>query len=368
MKKIFKTEKNFQGDYIDYYSVSALNDYNQCSQYYKYKRIDKLDSVPFTDSTLVGNICHNALELFYEKFVIGGNKKATLLKCFDHSLPQTLVETRVFHKSDQVKDVIKDLLSYAHDSLSLHLRADKDYTGKDAIRKGDGGVAASPQKTKAWTEANEALNLDGKKNSILEAVLMINFDTLSIDLPQIVSDAYYICYNYSVPENEREVVELELPFTELDKENYRILNPVYAPGLENIFVRGYIDKIAYYEYEGKDRLAVIDYKSSKADRESKCVSHDPQLLLYAYVVKILTGLEVELVGIHNLRSNTLALGKLDLDVQADILHNLFARHTLISEQVYFKQHFPYDSYSKCLNTFNKPCPFLGTCYPSFGKA
>ena len=200
MKKIFKTEKNFQGDYIDYYSVSALNDYNQCSQYYKYKRIDKLDSVPFTDSTLVGNICHNALELFYEKF--------TLLKCFDHSLPQTLVETRVFHKSDQVKDVIKDLLSYAHDSLSLHLRADKDYTGKDAIRKGDGGVAASPQKTKAWTEANEALNLDGKKNSILEAVLMINFDTLSIDLPQIVSDAYYICYNYSVPENEREVVEL----------------------------------------------------------------------------------------------------------------------------------------------------------------
>ena len=114
-------------------------------------------------------------------------------------------------------------------------------------------------------------------------------------------------------------------------------------------------------------LAVIDYKSGKSDYESLHLQYNPQLLFYALAYSQITNTKVEVIGIHNLKSNNLVLSKINPEIQDRVLKHFFYQQKAIENNLFCK-HLPESKYSPCLNSFGKVCSYFKTCYPEIANS
>ncbi len=353
------------------YRVSSIRDFNKCSYLYKLKNIDKLDSISFSEATITGNLCHDALEAYYLDWK-ETKKEGLVLHYLINTYKKTLVDIGVVPKnidSDRKEALFNNLLDYTLDTLSLYIRASENYKGNNPIRTKDGKIPAAPKSTTAWNKSLEILNLRINSNQIDEEAVALNPKLAEMSLSSAMAEAAAIILSYKKPKEEVDVISLEFSISHWDYKSNSLINPFRFPkefngGNESdLYIKGSIDKVAVLNYKGEEKIAVLDYKSSKADKDLVHVQHDVQLYNYVYCFEQLTGLTVSLIGIQNLRSNTLSLVEVDREIMMDCLKNFFFKHYLIQANFYHKEHTPDSIYSPCLNMFSKPCPFLEHCYP-----
>lgn len=345
------------------YSVSRLKTLNSCGEYFRLKYVESIKTISFSEATLTGSLCHDALEEYY-----GESTRESLIDVFKLTALNTLKETgivsSIFITSEEFLIIYESLLELSKQYLSLYQRSSKGYNGNNPIRKKDGGVASAPSSTKDWKNAEEVLCLIPKKIEIDQYFESINKDLEGISISKVFAEAYSILFSYKVPSEIINTIAVELPISDY-KEDV-VYNPVPMPpeygGEENILLNGYVDWIGYVEYEGKSQLAIVDYKSSKEELTLDKVQYNVQLYSYVYAYEYLTGETVDLIGIHNLRAGSLILASVDRTKMNIVLKALFTNHHLIERQI-FQKEIPDSSYAKCLNMYGKLCPYLEFCYP-----
>lgn len=350
----------------EYYSVSRLKSLSVCSEYYKLKYIDKIKVPSLSGATIIGSLCHDALEYFHSDENLSF---ISLIEVFKFTSKKTLVERNIIHKnipSEQLDAIHTELWECALDNLSLYARASQVYKGPAPIRKKDGGIASNPTSTTGWKKAEEVLRLLSRKGTIDAEALRLNPELGEISLAGVFAEAFSICYRYHVPEEVVETIAVEFPISEYSADTGFLINPVPMPeefgGEENIYLNGFIDWIGRVYYRGAEKLAIVDYKSSKEDMAADQVQYNVQLYSYVYAYEFLTGETVDLIGIHNLRSGRLVLVEVDREIMQTVLGSLFFKHNLIKAGMFYK-HAPDSGYSPCLSQFGKPCPYLANCYP-----
>ncbi len=348
-----------------YYSVSRLKSYSTCAEYYKLKYVDKIQTPSLSTATLIGSLCHDALEYFHSE----DNQFRHLSEVFKVTSKKTLLERKIIDDNtptEVLEELWMDAVSYAQDCLSLYERASERYSGPVPIRKKDGGIAASPTSTSVWKKAEEVLKLPERRDNIDQRALNLNPDMEGLSLASIFAEAFAICYRYQTPAAVVRTIAVEFPISDYNAEDGKVNNPVPMPaefgGEAGMYLNGYIDWTGIVEFNGEEKLAIVDYKSSKEDMQADQVRYNVQLYSYVYAYELLTGEKVEVIGIHNLRSGRLVLVEVDRLIMQDALRNLFFKHKLIDAGMFYK-HIPDSGYSPCLAQFGKQCPYLKNCYP-----
>ncbi len=346
-------------DKPDYYSVSALKTYKRCGLEYYHKYIDKINKFKMSTSTLLGNLLHDALELYYSP---DGTGLETLKLCLYKTAEDTFRSTGVIPINtayNLVDELLNELYSLANDVCNLHKRADINYKGKDAIRKKDGGVSTSYQSTTAWKSAEKGIDGDNRRariNYLIQYSINPNLD--DVDVISAYSEAVYIADSFVNINNIKKVRHVELPFSQYDPYTGVVNNLVNIPNGDKL-IHGFIDLVA----EVSDGLAIIDYKSSKTAYTEEQVRYNVQLYTYVYAYKCLTGEDVKYIGIYNIRAGNLVLVPIDTKLMNSTLNNFFKIHDAIKANI-FIGHTPEDSYSPCLNCFGKACAYIDICHPS----
>lgn len=342
-----------------HYSVSRLKDYQFCGRYYEHKHLLKTACPKYSDATLIGSLCHDALELLYTSEDPAINNS---LDAFQRTSKQTLIDQGVLTPAN-ADEIHPMLLMHADLQEQLHRRAHPSYTGSDAIRKGDGGIAKSPQMTSQWKQAERDLGISILSNTINYSIHQDNPELGDLSIPDIFSQAYFLSRNYRTPSEIEGIVAVEFPFS--DWNGTELVNPVPMPpgygGESDIYIKGFIDLIAIVH----GRLAIIDHKTSKEELSEAHVAHNVQLMVYAYAYSLLTGKQIHYIGINNIRYNKLILVPLDYSRMMKVMSSLFSYNHHIQSGI-FPEYTPDSIYSPCLNCYGGTCPFLSACHPTFG--
>ena len=346
------------------YSVSRLKTYSECSQAYKYKYIDKLKVTSASVSTIIGSLLHESLEIYLHP-----DNTIDFITVFENQSKIAFYKRKYIDENTDKSifdKLYNNLLEYSRDVRTLYHRASADYTGKLAIRTKDGKVSNSPMMTSGWKTASKNLNL-GERYYELEDEFNQICILEDISLVEAFTEAYNLASNYETPEEIIETVALEFKLSDYNYETKEFTNAVLMPdeygGDTEIYLNGYIDWLGYVMFEGQRRFALIDYKSSKENLTVDKLEYHAQLLAYVYAVEKLTGIQVEVIGVHSLRHKKLVLVEVDRDILKVANNSLFSKHNLIANNYFYQEHLPDSQYSKCLNSFNKECPFLQYCYP-----
>lgn len=345
------------------YSVSKLNKYSQCSQAYKYTYIDKLRVFSLTNSTIIGSLLHDTLEIYLNKETtkscIEVFEEQSKLTFFNRKYIQQEIEQNIFNK------LFKELIEYSRDVRTLWDRASADYTGKLPIRTKDGKPPSNPLMTTGWKQAEVNLCLKERYASLVDKFIDLS-TTTEVNLVEAFTEAYNLASNYIKPKEIVETIALEFPLSDYNKETQELVNPVLMPdefgGTEGIYLNGYIDWVGYVMFEGKKRFALIDYKSSKENLTVDKLEYHGQLLAYVYAVEKLLGIEVEVIGVHSLRHKKLSLVKVDRDILQVANESLFSKHTKIKACHFTKDHLPDSQYSPCISMFGRNCEYLQYCH------
>ena len=342
------------------YSVSRLKKYVECSEYFKLYYVDKIRLDSFTESTIIGNLVHEALELFYKK-----KRSLTLIQCFLKILKKTLVKVKLIKTlTREIERIVDRIIDYCYINISLEFRSSDKYECYSPIRRKDGQVASNPSMTRAWKDTIEFYELD-KKQEELDTTIKQHIPETSISVVKVITEAFQLCFSYVHPEEYLEPISLEFPISLYNIDTKEFINPVKIPiPNEEIYLTGFIDRLGYVKYKGKKRLSVVDYKTSRQDFTNSQVKYNVQLHAYAYAYEQLTGSTVEVIGIHNLRSGTLILEELKPAIHKAALDSLFSSHYLI-EGSHFYKHMPDNPYSHCLSQYGKACPYLNICHPEY---
>ena len=342
----------------DYYrfSVSRIKCYKECPQLYKLRYVDRVDVYKPSNATVVGNLLHAALEYLY------GTEDEEVETCIDAFYK--ILSPELSKLGISAEPILGDLLDYHQAINQLYVRASAGYMGPDAIRTKSGGVPKAPEMTGVWKSEVKKLDLAGKKARIDYVIQQSKKGLEDISITEVFTKAYNLATKYVTPDPITEILHLELPITEWDKETSTIRNPIKFPGCkhEDVFLNGYVDNIARVMYKGKEVLAVIDYKTSKEEFNDSIVEHNQQLLLYAKGVSELLGEEVTHVAILSLLTNNLVIVPVDEELQEEVIENF----NLVIDKIFAKdwhKHVPDTKYSPCLNSFGGKCPMLEHCWP-----
>ena len=154
-----------------YYSISRLDTYRTCPMLYYNKYVKKIPVKSESKSTMVGSIVHNVLETYYsqENIQVTGkqvNINRTLKDIYEDALVQTLIQKK-FLPEQGFDSYLGNLLKEYLDGLKVLIhKASAEYTGKDAIRKGDKGVAQKPEMTGDWKRMSDSMGLDTKRTTL----------------------------------------------------------------------------------------------------------------------------------------------------------------------------------------------------------
>lgn len=343
---------------MNYYSVSRLKTYKTCSMKYKWEYVEKDRVFSSSKSTLLGSLVHNTLEIYYSTPIEKRLKPISYFRdgCCNHFSSIGL--------ESSIDDSVMSLLDTYSDGLSKLLRrASKDYKGADAIRKRDGGIASNPSMTSDWKKSYENMGLDSLIDS-LTVYLEGKTDLEGQDFIDAYSEAKYICSIYKSPYYLDNAVEVEMPIS--TKDGDKIINPVKMPakygGRKNIYLLGYIDIVSELD-DGS--IIIADHKTSMSSFTAVDVSHNVQLLAYAYAYEQLKGKRPDYIGINNVRNggDLVFVETPSASESMDILDSLFSAHKLINEEVWTK-HSP-EPYSPCLSMYGKQCPYLSKCWPNY---
>lgn len=359
-----------------YYSISRLKTYQTCPRYYYNKYVQNIPDQLFSSSLFTGSLTHLALEEFYKEHKASGNPKS-LTYYLESVTPSFLLDNKMCTEND-ADDMAKELISVAKSLLCLYARADKSYIGTDCIRKADGGIPSKPQATKAWkTFINDDASLQGTIQLLnLELSSTVKIDTNNrkgeLSIVDIFSDIYYASTKYYHNPRLKKTIEVEFGISNYDSESQSLINPLPMPekfgGNDDFYFKGFIDLISEDE-QGK--LIILDHKTNKTPYSHEDLLYNVQLLSYVWAYQEVTGRKVDYIGINNVTiantftntySNSLVIREVpEPGYIQRLLNNLFSVHIPIKNG-YYPFTLP-EPYSKCLKTFERPCPFLGTCWP-----
>lgn len=346
------------------YSVSRLKLFSQCSQAYKYTYIDKIKVFSQSNSTIIGSLLHDSLEIY-----LHSDNSLPFIEVFEEQSKKTIVKRKyIVDNLDEVtyNRLYNQLIDYSRDIRTLHYRASAEYTGKNAIRTKDGKPPSNPMMTSGWKQAAKNLNLE-ERYSYLEEQFNYISNLPEVNLVEAFTEAYTLACNYETPKEIVETIALEFPLSDYNYETGEFTNAVLMPdeygGDSNIYLNGYIDWMGYVNFQGKKRFALIDYKTSKENLTEDKLEYHAQLLAYVYAVERLLGIEVEVIGVHSLRHKKLALTLVDREILQEANRSLFSKHKKIAACQFEKDHLPDSQYSPCLNSFSRECPHLSLCYP-----
>lgn len=359
----------------EYYSISRLKTYQSCPRYYYNKYIQGYPDQVFSSSLFTGSLTHLALEEFYKEYKRTQNPKS-LTHYLERVTPQFLIQNKMCNPDD-ADDITNELISVANNLMNLYTRADKAYIGSDSIRKADGGIPSKPQATKAWKAyLSDNIHLSGTIQLLnLELSSSVNTENTrkgELSIVDIYSDIYYASTKYIHNPRLKKVLDIELGISDYNYDTQSIINPVLMPekfgGKDNVFFKAYIDLIVEDE---NGKVIILDHKTNKTPYSYDDLLYNVQLLSYVWAYESISGRKVDYIGINNVtiadtftnsQSNSLVMREVpDSDYIQKILNNLFSVHIPIKNK-YYPFTLP-EPYSKCLKTFERPCPFLGTCWP-----
>lgn len=321
---------------------------------YKYKYVDKLRDNSLTKATLLGSCLHQILEDTYRPHINIDNpprtlEEATILastnevlsKVFVHDLTEQI--TTVYNYYKQVDD--------------LYYRASVDYTGPNAIRKGDGTVAQAPEMTATWKKEIAKLNITNTQDTINSYIKSVDGRWENIDFFDLVLNVIKIANKFSLAPSIKKILGVELEFS---PETNIITTP--NTGDKGPILEAYIDLIAEMQ-DGE--VAIIDYKSGSQDYTAADIDFNSQLLTYSYAYEQLTQQQPKYIGIYNLRTNSLVYSQMVPAFRDQVIQQLTSVHKDITNNK-FEKRIPNKDYANscpCLDQFHKPCPFLQHCYP-----
>ena len=349
---IYKSKEDFQT-----FSLSRIKTYKEFSEMYKLKYVDKIDSYKQSTATVSGTFLHAALEYLY-----GANdpEVATAKDAFFKILPQEFAALGIT-KGD---GLLNELLDYYEDIKHLYTRASASYNGVDAIRTRNGSVPKAPEMTGVWKAAVKSLNLDERKYLIDNTMQSSKSGLEDVSIVDAFTKSLNIIGEYSTPVEISEIVALEMPLSEWDKEAEVLRNPVPFPGCkhEGIYLNGYIDNISKIQVGSKTGIAIIDYKSSKETFDQNIVKHNQQMLLYAAGVEYVTGQTVDYIGILSFLQKELVYVPVDKEIQKEVIE-IFNKVIDKCVAGHFNKHIPDTKYSPCMSSFGGECPFLKNCWP-----
>lgn len=332
------------------YSISRLKTYDTCSQFYKHKYIDNIKVEERSYYTCLGSLIHKVLEDYYR-----GGMESNPLDIYLKDVNKYINYIGFY------KDISREAVEYMRGMGILYERADKDYVGSDSIRKVNGDVASTPEKTSDWKRYYQELGLDCIEGRIINLSQEFNLNTKEKTICDLLINSYKLLSKYTHPSVISKVEYIEFPISHLESDN-NIINPVLMPnkygGEEGIYLNGYIDMV------GRDingDLVIIDHKTSAEEIKAVHVGFNIQLLAYSWALEKILNEKVKIIGINNIRAGTQALAYVPEEEERDkLLNTLFNRHILITNKV-FSKHLP-EINSPCLNMYGNPCPYLHTCW------
>jgi hypothetical protein len=357
-KNIITTNTIYESqDEYTKYSVSKIKTYKDCSQMYKLKYVDKLDTYVQSTATLTGTLLHSTLEYLYG---VEDDEVETAQDAFFKILSPEFANLGIV----SAESILGELLDYHRDITHLYERASANYRGIDAIRTGKGEVPKAPEMTGIWKSECKRLKLDERKYLIDHTIQTSKTGLENVSITDVFSNALKLASIYNTPAEFESILHLELPLSTWDKNTNTLINAVPFPQSKhkNIFLNGFVDNVAKVQVNGKIYTAVIDYKSSKEEFNTSIVEHNQQLLMYAAGVQYLLKEPVEYIGIFSFKKNKLILAPVDKNLQKELilLFNKIINKTIKKD---FTKHFPDTKYSTCLNSFGGTCPFLENCWP-----
>ena len=356
MKHII-TETSKYNSIDDYtrFSVSRIKCYKECSQMYKLRYVDKVDTYKHSNSTIVGNLLHSTLEYLY-------GVDDDDVKSPTHAFMKILQPE--FNKLGigSGESILRELLEYQNDINILKDRASANYVGPHPIRTSKGTIAKIPEMTSTWKKEAKRLDLNGRKERIDLAIQYGVTGLEEVSITEVFTKAYNLANTYITPNEFEEILYLELPLSNWCNE--RLINPLPFPGCkhQDIYLNGFIDNVAKLNINGKNQIAIIDYKTSKEIFNTSIVQHNQQLLIYAAGVEQLLDIPIEYIAILSLVKGDLIIVPIDREIQQEVINNFNATIDKILNSEFIK-HTPDTKYSACLNSFGSTCPYLQHCWP-----
>lgn len=343
------------------YSYSRLGTYTDCSERYRQYYVEKNRLKERADALEIGSLVHGAIETYYRD---GLDSSA---QGYDRVIAEYLSGLGLVSLEGE-------LLSIARIMLDLYTRSGADYTGKDAIRTGDGSVAKNPAMTKAWKAALTEHDLPGRMAELdRRAVMLLGPDWKPVSLCNVYTQSRFLAYNYKHPKSIASPYAVEFQFSELITDDPAQPEP-YFNNLVTLpsgrIFTGYIDLVGK---DHKDQIVIIDHKTSMGDAPTLlAVAHHEQLLLYAYFWHQLTGTWPVRIGINHIRSSQLV----EIDVNPAralaVAHRYDQLVEAIEKGVFIKAA-PFGYQSPCGITsastgMDSACPYLPTCHPDIARA
>lgn len=334
---------NNQSD-IPYLSVSRLDAYQKCGEYYRLRYVEKVRTTEVTKSTLKGSLVHNAIEAYYnDPNWIGADLEGK----YRQAIHETLLNQKLILPYED--HIVGALNEYSAALMQLYSKASGDYNGPDAIRTKDGKVPSNPTLTSQWKKLENQMNISDRKEPLDN--LFAERGGLSFSICEAVVEARALCVKYRHPSEVSEVRHIEYPLSEVD--SGCLINPVSLEpfGCSAIYLHGYIDLIGVCE-EG---LAVIDFKTSVKAPSPDEVTNHVQLLSYSWALEQLNpGTKVAKIGICHIKSGQLIW--VNVPTYRDrILQEYFQLHKGISQGSFQKRR------TECNNWYGQQCPYYNLC-------
>jgi ATP-dependent exoDNAse (exonuclease V) beta subunit len=334
----------------DFFSISKIQKYTKCSKMYDLHYNQKMYRTDKSDATVIGSLCHEALEAYYREEVehpIDALNKiwAELLKPLEDA-------------QDELEDLKEDL-----QLLSWRASADcKD--AKIWIRNRDGTVPRALSMNSKYKSEVERLGIDERKSVINQKAFEgIKDWSLNLSLADCYSETYRILQRYKEIPGLRKVLHVELGISTKDGEG-GVTNGVTLP-ISKQHMNGYIDLVA----EVNGQLAIIDHKTTSGDAPDMItVMYTDQLLLYAWAYNELYGVKPDYIGINHLKSGKVVLAPLNWSLVEDTLNRFECSIIAARNGTYLKKS-PTEYQSPCLggskniSEVTRTCPYLDVCHP-----
>lgn len=370
------------------FSYSRVSKYTDCPRLYYLQHVAKLlEAYSDTNPTKIGNWCHKALE--------------TVLQSEEDGLVPYEILAGKGGLWDQELEKLKltalkpKLQTYAHHYTQVMVRANPNYRGADKIRKADGSVPSMPLMTKDGSAYSRQHKMPQMALDIDAAARRADPDNwTNTSLSTVYAESLGIMYQYQHPEGIYEVLQVELPISELrmlaadEKGNplfdddgeavttsrvrgphpmftYKdeagkdqvivldILNPFYLPKVdaqgklvkdengELVFrddacFSGYIDLL---DRDRNGELGVSDHKTNGGDIPVPAkIARNEQFNVYGLIVEELTGEVVKWLRMNHLRSSSLISAPFDREQAEEVLERLLSLITAIEKKVFTKHH------------------------------
>jgi len=321
---------------------------------YKYKYVDKLKDNTITKATLIGSCLHQALEDNYLPFIDVYNPPLTLPEqVILQATNEVLSKVFVHDLTNQIKVVYDYYLVIR----SLYVRADANYRGVDAIRKGDGTPAQAPEMTSTWKKEVAKLASSNTQEDVNTYIKSVDIRWANIDFFDLVMTVFKVASKFQLDSRIKKILGVELAFS---PETNVITTP--NTGEDGPILEAYVDLVAEME-DGE--IAIIDYKSGAMEYNEVDIDFNSQLLMYSHAYEKLTNKTPKYIGVYNLRSNRLVISTMQETFRTQVIEQLTSVHKDIINNKFEKRIPNKDTANSCpcLDQFHKPCPFLANCYP-----